>query len=222
MKHLDKYTLVKQAYLQKFAGIGDWMPDNTFQTSASNSLGTDVGNFFKGIGNIIVDPITGLLSGDPKKMVGGAAFTALNFVPGGRAVAGMTQAGRTTAKGMSMMGKGSQIAKLKEGVGFGSALANSYKFWKPGWGKGMVHGWAGNPLGLAVLGLGGGLNAYAGRQGGVGGDAEGGFGPNVLASAAQGLASLLGGGGGGGAAAGGWMPGAGSGLQTERMGQAAY
>jgi hypothetical protein len=243
MNHLDKYLLSKQA------GIADWMPDPTFETTASQGIGTDVGNFFKGVGNMFADPITGLFSGDIKKTVGSLGMGALMFVPGGRGVAGVGQAakglaaaghtgrtassiakqltpwGKTVAMPVGATGTGT-MAGVKHGIGFGEALKNSYKFWKPGWGKGMVHGVMGTPWRAAAYGgLGGGVPVAMGRAG-IGGEQmqEGqGFNPSALAPAAAAMIAALRGGGGAGAAAKRMgMPGAGSGLQTEGLGFKAY
>ena len=188
MNHLDKYLLVKQA------GITDWLPDQTFETSASDGIGSDVGNFFKGIGNVFADPITGLFSGDPKKMLGSAALAGLTFVPGGRAVSGAGKAGLTTVQGLSTVGKNSGIHALKQGVGFKDALANSYKFWKPGWAKGMAHGYT-RPLNATIMAGAGGLNSYLGRNIQPGGEQGqgplGDFNPAALAPIGMALASLL-------------------------------
>ena len=214
MNHLDKYLLCKKA------GIGDWMPDSTLDVSASSGIGTDIGNFFKGVGNTFLDPITGLFSGDPKKMIGSAGLTALTFIPGGRAVSGVGKAGLTTTKGLTTVGKNSAIHNLKQGVGLKDALANSYKFWKPGWAKGMAHAYT-RPMNLAILGGAGGLNSYVGRNTPAGGqEGMGGFNPSPLAPIAIALMSLLR--GKGGAAAVKQPTYSRSGLQTERMGSSAY
>jgi hypothetical protein len=236
MNHLDKYLLSKQA------GFTDWMPDPTFDTTASSGIGTDIGNFFKGVGNMFIDPITGLVSGDPKKMVGSAALAGLTFVPGGRGVAGVASTaantGRTAAqvaKSVTPFGKALAVpvgtagkgtmAGVKSGVGFGEALKNSYKFWKPGWAKGMAHGYAGTPLRAGLFGtLAGGSGVLTGRmQGpeGAEGGGMGGFNPAALMPIGLALAAALRGGGMAGRARTAddflsWRPT--SGHQTERMG----
>ena len=230
MNHLDKYEFAKQAYLRKSAAPGDggWLPDQTFETTASDGIGSDIGNFFKGVGNVFADPITGLFSGEPKKMLTGAALAGLTFLPGGRAVAGASNAGLNTVKGLTTVGKNSGMAALRQGVGWKEGLANSYKFWKPGWLKGMAHGYT-KPLNLALVAGVGGLNSYTGRamdptMGPDGQSPMGDFNPSSLVPIALSILSLLRGRGGAGAQGGvrSFMPGAGSGLQTERMGYKAY
>ena len=89
------------------AGIENWTPDNTFQIHKSTGILDDIGNAFKGVGNMFADPVIGIgkhgygvvaggeggRGAQAKKLLGSVGLTGLTFVPGGRAVSAAARSG---------------------------------------------------------------------------------------------------------------------------------